>query len=67
MLTSLRFMPREINGEADIDADNIKDITPLTRCIIGRTLYLFGSSSAQDKVTKMLREHGYLGKIEYSD
>ena len=62
-LVSLEGAPREVGGDFWCSADGLQDVSALKQCKIKGTIYLYGPEADQERVTKMLRDQGYKGKI----
>jgi hypothetical protein len=62
-LTSLEGAPREVGGNFWCSVDDLQDVSALKRCKIEGMIYLYGPKADQERVTKMLRDQGYKGRI----
>jgi hypothetical protein len=62
-LTSLEGAPREVGGNFWCSIDGLQDVSALKGCKIEGAIWLYGPEADQARVTQMLRDQGYKGKI----
>jgi hypothetical protein len=62
-LNSLEGAPSKVGGYFWCSADGLQDVSALKRCKIKGMIYLHGPKADQERVTKMLRDQGYKGRI----
>jgi hypothetical protein len=62
-LTSLEGTPSKVGEDFGCSVDDLQDVSALKRCKIEGMIYLYGPKADQERVTKMLRDQGYEGKI----
>jgi hypothetical protein len=63
-LTSLEGAPSRVGGDFGCSVDDLQDVSALKRCKIKGMIWLYGPKADQERVTEMLRDQGYKGRIE---